>query len=181
VCADFDTLAGQAYASEGKLLPVEHSASGKANDVAGDRAPRSRDRSLIEGFARSQERFVGLAGWLSGEEAGALGHTELEERLVADGRELVLALLQDSLDLRALREQRVGQVVGSDGVRRANVERGHERALSTVVGEVRLGRLAYRAPGAGGGEPVCGRRRAESARGEVLARDAAPGGDRVHA
>ena len=37
--------------------------------------------------------------------------------------------------------------MGSDGVRRANVERAHERALSTVVGEVRVDRLAYRARG----------------------------------
>ena len=147
MCADFDTLAGQAYASEGELLAVDDSAGGKASDVAGELAPRSGGGSLIEGFACSQERFVGLAGWLSGEEAGGLEHAELEERLVADGRELVLALLQDSLDLRALREQRAGQVVGCDGVRRANVERGHERALSTVVGEARVGRLAYRARG----------------------------------
>ena len=147
MCADFDTLASQAYASAGKLLQVERPADGEAKDVAGDAGARSGDLPLPEGFARSLERFCGLAGWLSGEEAQGLEHSELEERVVCDGRELLQALFQDSLDLRALREQRVDQVVGSDGVRRANVERAHERALSTVVGEVRVDRLAYRARG----------------------------------
>jgi len=147
VCADFDTLAGQEYASAGKLLAVERPADGEVKDVAGDAGAWSGDLAVLEGFARSVERFCGLAGWLAGEEAQGLEHAELEERVVCDGRELLGALLQDSFDLRALREQRAGQVVGSDGVRRANVERAHERALSTVVGEVRVDRLAYRARG----------------------------------
>jgi hypothetical protein len=46
-----------------------------------------------------------------------------------------------------VREPRLDLVVGSDGVRRANVERAHERALCTVVGEVRVSRIAYRARG----------------------------------
>ena len=147
MCADFDTLAGQEYASAGKLLAVERPADGEVKDVAGDAGAWSGDLAVLEGFARSVERFCGLAGWLAGEEAQGLEHAELEERVVCDGRELLGALLQDSFDLRALREQRAGQVVGSDGVRRANVERAHERALSTVVGEVRVDRLAYRARG----------------------------------
>jgi hypothetical protein len=44
-------------------------------------------------------------------------------------------------------EPRLDVVVRSDGVRRANVERAHERALCTVVGEVRVSRIAYRARG----------------------------------
>jgi hypothetical protein len=55
---------------------------------------------------------------------------------------------QDSVDLRAAREERVEAVVGSDGVARRSVERSHERLLQTVFGEVTLRRLAYRQRGA---------------------------------
>ena len=57
------------------------------------------------------------------------------------------ACFEDSLDLRAVREPRLDVVIGSDGARRPNVERSHERALQTVVGEVRVSRIAYRARG----------------------------------
>ena len=56
--------------------------------------------------------------------------------------------------LRALREQRLEEVVGDEGVRRARVEAGHERALETVFGTVSVGRLAYRAPGVGNLHPA---------------------------
>jgi hypothetical protein len=54
---------------------------------------------------------------------------------------------QDHLDLRAAGEPRLELVVGGDGARRSNVERGHERALETVFGEVGVRRLGYRARG----------------------------------
>jgi hypothetical protein len=53
-------------------------------------------------------------------------------------------LLQDHFDLRAVKEVRLEEVVASNGVAHRAVERGHERPLSTVVGTVRIGRLAYR-------------------------------------
>jgi len=101
-----------------------------------------------EEFSRSAERFWTLAGWLSGEQARGLEHGQLEARLEEDGRELIRTLLQDHLDLRAGTERRLGLVVGADGTRRANVERWHARALETVLGEVSVTRLAYRARGA---------------------------------
>ena len=55
--------------------------------------------------------------------------------------------MQDHLDLRAGREQRVERVVGSEGVRRNRVEAGHERSLLTVFGEVGVRRVAYRERG----------------------------------
>jgi hypothetical protein len=102
----------------------------------------------LEAFSRSAERFSALAGWLSGGHARGLEHAQLEARLEQDGRELIRALLQDHLDLRAGSERRIELVVGADGARRANVERSHARALETVFGEVELTRLAYRARGA---------------------------------
>ncbi|MCA1678008.1 MAG: ISKra4 family transposase [Actinobacteria bacterium] len=100
-----------------------------------------------EGFASSRDRFEEVAGWLSGQEAGALPHAELEQRLEAEGRELFRLLLQDHLDLRAAREVRLERVLDSDGVPRRAAEAGHERSLDTVFGEVRVRRLAYRERG----------------------------------
>ena len=99
------------------------------------------------GFERSQALFAGLVEWAAGEEALGLEHSELEVRLAADGRELARQVLQDQLDLRAAREQRLDGVIGSDGRPRRSVERGHERDLHTVLGEVQVTRLAYRAAG----------------------------------
>lgn len=97
-------------------------------------------------FGGAREQFEGMVAWLDGDEAAVLTHAELEARLQVDGRELLRRLLQDHLDLRAEREVRLEDVVGSDGVRRGNVESGHTRGLRTVFGEVRVTRKAYRKP-----------------------------------
>ena len=109
---------------------------------------RGADGRPAAGFERSQALFAGLVEWAAGEQALGLEHSELEARLAADGRELARQVLQDQLDLRAVREQRPDvAVVGSDGMPRRSVERGHERDLHTVLGEVQVTRLAYRAVG----------------------------------
>ena len=51
------------------------------------------------GFIGSR-RFEAVLAWLEGEQADALSHGELEERLPVDARELFRQLLQDHLDLR---------------------------------------------------------------------------------
>jgi hypothetical protein len=56
-------------------------------------------------------------------------------------------MFQGQLDLRALCEQRRGDVVGADGIPRRRVEKGHTRPLATVFGQVTVTRMAYRAPG----------------------------------
>ncbi len=98
-------------------------------------------------FAASRDLFGELTGWLSGAEAAGLTAAGLEDRVQADGRELLRQLLQDHLDLRAAREERREQVTGSDQVTRTRAERGHSRALATVLGEVQVSRIAYRAAG----------------------------------
>lgn len=55
-------------------------------------------------------------------------------------------LLQDHLDLRALREE-AGHAAAAVVAWRSRVERGHGRALATVVGPVTVRRLAFRALG----------------------------------
>jgi hypothetical protein len=98
-------------------------------------------------FAASSARFDGLMAWLSGDQAAGMTHGELEERLHAEGLQLLRQLLQDSLDLRAVREQRLAEVVDADGRRRGVAEGGHQRALATRFGAVTVTRIAYRARG----------------------------------
>lgn len=100
-----------------------------------------------DGFAGSRERFETLLGWLDGSESATIGHAELERQLDAEGRRLLRQLLQDHVDLRAVRESRVN-VVDSEGVRRTRVETGHTRGLTSIFGEVTVTRIAYRGPGA---------------------------------
>jgi hypothetical protein len=76
-------------------------------------------------------------------------HDQLEELIGARGREVQRQLLQDHLDLRAIREQEALPAKGEARrvAGRGWVERGHERGLATVFGPVTVRRLAWRAPG----------------------------------
>ena len=99
-------------------------------------------------FSRADAIYGSLVGFLSGEEAGALTHDELETRLATCGRDLLRQLFQDHLDLRAWRERRAGAVIDAAGVAHEAIERDHHRGLQTIVGAVSVTRLAYRAKGA---------------------------------
>ncbi|MGH9044900.1 MAG: ISKra4 family transposase [Acidimicrobiales bacterium] len=95
-------------------------------------------------FSASAAQFGRLRDFLTGEAAAGLSHFELEEYIRTDGFELLRLLLQDHFDLRASREERLAGVQSVDGVAHRAVERGHERCLATVVGTVRINRIAYR-------------------------------------
>ena len=97
----------------------------------------------IDVFAAARGCFEEMLGWLEGTESAQMSHAELEEEMVRRGREVQRLAFQDHIDLRALRERRV-HVVDADGVTHAAVEAGHNRQLSTVVGTVRVERIAYR-------------------------------------
>src|SRR5947209_4164390 len=101
------------------------------------------EAAASESFSASRELFESVAGFLDGTEAAGLEHAELETQLQSRGRELVRQLMQDHLDLRAQREQRLEEVADAQGVARGGVETGHERRLTTVFGEVTVTRLAY--------------------------------------
>jgi hypothetical protein len=92
-------------------------------------------------FAQARACFSEIEGWLSGTEAAALTHAELEEQLGERGRELLRLLHQDHLDLRAARERRQDKVTGADGIARTRVEAGHQRGLVTVFGQVTATRV----------------------------------------
>ncbi|MGW6412849.1 ISKra4 family transposase, partial [Streptomyces vinaceus] len=99
-------------------------------------------------FERSRIRFEVIVSGLADPVTGAVTHAELEERITEEGRELMRSLLQDHLDLRAVREERRDDVTDAAGAARTRIESGHVRSLTTVFGRVSVGRLAYRAPGA---------------------------------
>jgi hypothetical protein len=101
-----------------------------------------------EEFARSGEELAGITEWLGGAQAAGLDHAELEEQIASRTREVARLLLQEHLDLRAAREQRRDDVTGPDGLARTRAEQGHSRLLATTAGQVRVSRIAYRAPGA---------------------------------
>ena len=99
-----------------------------------------------EAFARSTELFLSMVSELEGPEGRSWTHADLEDRLGERARELMRQLFQDRLDLTATREQSRTDVVGADLVARTRIERGHQRALTTVFGPVTVTRKAYRAP-----------------------------------
>jgi len=99
----------------------------------------------VEGavFEAARTQFDAIEGFLLSDQASAMTHAELEERLQTQGRELLRRLFQGHLELRALRERRQHVIVGSDGDARTHVEPS-ERGLMTIFGPVRVTRLAYR-------------------------------------
>lgn len=102
-------------------------------------------------FSSSHALFQALVAHLSGSSAAGLQHGEVEELIEDEGRELLRALFQDHLDLRAAREEaRVKPVRGADGVERTEVRRGR-RQLGTVFGTVGVQRLALVKRGVHGG------------------------------
>jgi hypothetical protein len=120
------------------------------------RSEHARRRSPVQeyadvadgGFDRSRVVFEQVVAGLGGVELGGIAHGELEDQLTVSCRELVRMLLQDHLDLRAAREQKVsGGVTGPDGQRRPRAETGCTRALVSVFGVVQVTRIAYRSPG----------------------------------
>jgi len=105
----------------------------------------SAGHEASDAFSASDALYQGVVGFLAGDEAATLTHSELETRLDVDGRELLRQLYQDHLDLRAVHETRADQVRDASNELHRVVEPGHERPLTTIFGPVKLTRLAYRA------------------------------------
>ncbi len=145
--ADLGTRYGELYAPAGEVLLSVEADGGDAANLEQCAEGVSGGGSSGDRFAGSRERLEGIIGWLGGERAAGLEHSELESRLAVEGRELLCALLQDHLDVRAERELRVEGVEDDQGVARGAVESGHQRPLASVFGEVTVRRLAYRRRG----------------------------------
>jgi len=147
VIANLGTRCGELYSPADELLQSEPVADARATNLGAREGQAPDGGSGGDRFARSREQFELIVGWLDGEEADGLEHAALESRIESEGRELLRALFQDRLDLRAEREQRAPRVADERGVRRRSVESGHQRPLHSVFGEVSVKRLAYRQRG----------------------------------
>jgi hypothetical protein len=112
----------------------------------------------LDALAASAESVVpglgplaaGLAR-LAGEAGRAVTLDAMELVVIELGRELLRGLVQLALDAQAEREVRLAEVTGTDGVRRARAEPGHDRPVVTRLGEVRVRRIAYRSGVKGAG------------------------------
>jgi hypothetical protein len=138
VITDSGTRYRELYAPADEVL-----LAGGGNDARATNRPAEGG----DGFGRSRGQLEQIVEQLVSVEADELEHGELECLIEREGLELLRQLLQDRLDLRAVRESRLDAVVDAREVPRPAVERDHRRQLSSMFGEVTVGRLAYRARG----------------------------------
>jgi hypothetical protein len=101
-----------------------------------------------DAFAVSRGLFEQVTADLAGPQTAAMTHSQLEDMLGSRMREVTRRLFQDHLNLRALTETRVPDVVDADGIERTRIEHGRTRTLATVFGKVTATRIAYRGTGA---------------------------------
>src|SRR5262249_58671411 len=100
-----------------------------------------------EEFAASLAKFGQVVEFLGGQQAAVMTHGQMEQWLDCDGGLLLRQMYQDSMDLRASREQRIEQVIDADGDERGSTETGRRRGLATIFGQVSVARIAYRQRG----------------------------------
>jgi len=102
-------------------------------------------------FSSSRGCFDQLVSTLSGDETAELDHENVERLIDSGGRELLLRLMQDHLDLRSEREKTtIVPMRGVDGVERTEVRRS-TRLLGTLFGTVGVLRVALVKRGVAGG------------------------------
>jgi hypothetical protein len=101
------------------------------------------DGELAAALAGPAERFSQMIAWAA-QDAAAADHGDREKVIGEAGRELQRQLLEATFTIDSAREERAAQVTSAAGIRHGSVEKGHDRGLSSVFGQVRVTRLAYR-------------------------------------
>lgn len=104
----------------------------------------TKEREFDE-YTLARNRFEELILKLGSSASQSLEHGDLESLLEIDGREVLRLLMQDHLDQRAARQDRLEGCIGQDGQERRHC-RERCRALETVFGEVRVHRRGYSGP-----------------------------------
>lgn len=107
---------------------------------------RSQPESSLA-FAEADEQYEAIKGQLLEAKVLQATHSELEELLETQGRELLRRLLQGQLELRKDAEPVEQPVVGNDEVERTHRREGTERKLVSLFGEVKVERVGYSARG----------------------------------
>jgi hypothetical protein len=108
-------------------------------------ATARRAATPVDGFAAAEAAFSRLAHRLQSTDTARMTHSDLEQLLEREGRELMRQLLQAHLDQRA-QATADAPVVGSDGVERTHAREGTRR-LETMVGTVEVSRAGHGARG----------------------------------
>lgn len=90
----------------------------------------------LDPFQPARALFETLATSLQSAECLSLEHGALEAYIKTQGREVLRQLLQSHLDVRA-RQEKVGPMMGPDGIQRTHLHKT-ERKLVTQFGEVRV-------------------------------------------
>ncbi len=99
--------------------------------------------AVHEHFAAATGKFERTRAWLFADEQSGASHDVVEGRLLTDVRELGRLLMQAHLDLRTARERSLAApATVCEGAR----PRLLARNLDTVLGTVRVGRIAWQAP-----------------------------------
>ena len=91
-------------------------------------------------FSNAWGQFETLVTWAEASE-GTL--SEVEQGVEQRGRQVLRAVVQGHLDLRAAREEMMSGVEGADEVPRTHRRSGETRAIGTLFGEVKATRIRY--------------------------------------
>lgn len=92
-------------------------------------------------FTEARELFEDIVEWLNSDNVCGLEHSDLENKLLVNGNELLRRLLQGYLDRRG-NEEIEGDCCGSDGIKRTH-KRKQTRQLTTIFGTVVVRRIGY--------------------------------------
>jgi len=94
-------------------------------------------------FAAAREQFDCLVMELQSERHEALEHGDVESLIEREGREVLRRLMQGYLERRARNEDRLPEVMGSDGQARRHCREGRARQLESLFGQVEVSRKGY--------------------------------------
>lgn len=108
--------------------------------------PSAQDRH----FQEAHLRFEKLLQRVASNSVMNMEHQEVETLVEKDGREILCAIFQGHLDLRAVAEKEREAPTGADGVQRRH-RRGTERKLEGLFGTAHVHRIDFTAREANGG------------------------------
>jgi hypothetical protein len=103
-------------------------------------------------FGMARDDLESIIAFLRSAQAGQMTHSDLERLVRERSHELLRKLFQAHVDSRGPGEA-AATVRGADGVER-DQERSHDRALTTIFGEIRVKRLGYGTEGADSLHPL---------------------------
>lgn len=92
-------------------------------------------------FSEAEAQFQALVSWAERADSATL--SEIERGVEHRGRQVLRAVVQGHLDLRAVKEEKAKAVEGADEVKRTHRRSGEARGLTTLFGNVSASRIRY--------------------------------------